>query len=69
MSLLKYNITQKGWVNKTTFQLKFEVNNKGKEYKVGRIWDSAVYVRESKSYLPGLYYLILWKSYLEEKNT
>ena len=33
------------------------------------IWDSAVYARESKSgHLPGLYYLVSWKRYLEEEN-
>ena len=40
------------------------------EYKVEAIWDSAVYMRKSKSgHLPGLYYLVSWKRYLEEKNT
>ena len=40
------------------------------EYKVEAIWDSTVYARESKSgHLPGLYYLVSWKGYLEEENT
>ena len=39
------------------------------EYKVEAIWDSAVYGRESESgHLSGLYYLIAWKRYSEEKN-
>ena len=34
------------------------------------IWDSVVYARESESgHLPGLYYLVSWKRYLEEENT
>ena len=40
------------------------------KYKMEAIWDSAVYARESKSgHLPGLYYLVSWKGYLEEENT
>ena len=46
----------------------FEASN-GKEYEVNGIWDSAVYTRESAGQLPGLYYLVLWKSYLKKKNT
>ena len=40
----------------------------GKEYKVEAIRDSAVYVKEADEHLPGLYYLIAWKSNLEEEN-
>ncbi len=45
--------------------------NKGdrKKYKVKVICDSAVYVRESESYLPGFYYLVSQKGYLKEENT
>ena len=40
------------------------------EYKVEVIQDNAIYARESKSsHLPGLYYLVSWKKYLEEENT
>ena len=47
-----------------------DAGNEGSEYKVEAIWDSAVYARESKSgHLPGLYYLVSWKGYLEEENT
>ena len=45
-------------IDEKTSQLEFE-DDKGKEYKVEAIQDSAVYARESKSgHLPGLYYLI-----------
>lgn len=37
-------------------------------YKFEAIWDSAAYIRKSKSHLPGLYYLILWKAYPKEQN-
>lgn len=51
-------------------ELKFESNSDdGKEYKVKAICNSMVYARKSKNYLPGLYYLAVWKSYLEEENT
>ena len=43
-------------------------NEKSGEYKVEAIRDSAVYVTKSISYLAALYYLVFWKSYLEEKN-
>ncbi len=40
------------------------------EYKVEVICDSNVYVKELDSgQLPGLYYLVSWKGYPEEKNT
>ena len=49
-------------------QLKFEAGD-DKEYEVDRIWNSAVYAKESTiGQLPGLYYLVWWKGYLEEKN-
>ncbi len=40
-----------------------------KEYKVKAICDNAVYAKESEGYLPGLYYLVPWKSYLKGENT
>ena len=50
-------------------QLEFEIGD-NKEYKVNGIWNNAVYAKKSTiSQLPGLYYLVLWKNYLEEKNT
>ena len=33
------------------------------------IRDSVVYAKEADGYLPGLYYLVAWKGYPEEKNT
>ena len=55
-------------VNDTQLNFKFEAGN-DKEYKIKGIWDSTVYTKESVRQLPELYYLILWKGYLEEKNT
>ena len=40
-----------------------------KEYKLEAIQDSAVYAKKADRYLPGLYYLVSWKKYLEEENT
>ena len=45
----------------------FDVSN-NKEYKVEAIKDSAFYAKEIKGHLPGLYYLVSWKGYSEEKN-
>ena len=44
-------------------------NNESIEYEVEAICDSAIYIRESASYLSGLYYLVSWKCYPEEENT
>ena len=69
MSLLEQDTTRKGRVEDNVTQLEFEAGDNAK-YKVEAIWDSAVYARESEAgHLPGLYYLILWKGYPEEKNT
>ena len=46
----------------------FEPGN-NKEYKVEAIRDSAVYAKKADRYLPGLYYLVAWKSYPEKENT
>ena len=40
-----------------------------KEYEVEAIIDSAVYAKEAEGHLPGLYYLVSWKNYLEEEST
>ena len=51
-------------------QLKFEAGGNNKEYKMEGICDSMVYARELEmGYLPGLYYLVSWKGYLEDKST
>ena len=47
----------------------FELDNKNKEYKVEAIQDTTVYAKKVDGHLPGLYYLIAWKSYPEEENT
>ena len=66
MSLLEQDTTRKG----QEFSVpEFEPGD-DKEYEVEVIRDSVVYARESKSgHLPGLYYLVSWKGYPEEKNT
>ncbi len=46
---------------------KFEARD-NKKYKVELILDGAVYSKEVESQMPGLYYLVSWKSYLKEKN-
>ena len=69
VSLLQHDTTRKGRVDKPITQPIFKAGDNGKEYEVEAIWDSTIYVRESKSYLLGLYYLILWKSYSEKENT
>ena len=71
VSLLEQNTTRKGRVDEEVRQMEFDAgDNKSREYEVEVIWDSAVYARESKSgHLPGFYYLVSWKRYLEEENT
>ena len=69
MSLLEQDTTRKRRVDKDTTKLDAGDNKSG-EYEVEAIWGSAVYANESKSsHLPGLYYLVFWKSYLKEENT
>ena len=67
--LLDQNTTKKGQINDTQLDFKFEANN-DEEYEVDGIWNSTVYAKESTTgQLSGLYYLVLWKGYLEEENT
>ena len=68
VSLLEQDTTKKGQVNDTQLNFEFEAGD-DKEYEVDGIRDSAVYARESAGQLPGLYYLVSWKGYPEEKNT
>ena len=50
-------------------QLKFEAGGDNKEYEVEDICNSMVYTRESEaSQLLGLYYLVSWKNYPEDKS-
>ena len=50
--------------------LKLDVNDNSKMYQVGKVWDSAVYTKNLKlRHLLDLYYLVVWKTYLEKENT
>lgn len=64
--MLESDTIKKKWVNKT-FQQELKESN-SKKYEVETIWDSEIYVKNSKGYQPDLYYLIFSKGYLEEKN-
>ena len=67
MTLLDKDTIKKGEINENVIKLDVAKNSSG--YEIEAIWNSAVYIRESKSgYVPGLYYLVFWKRYLEEKN-
>lgn len=57
-------------MDKNVGQINFDAgNNKSRKYKVKAIWNSAIYVKKSKSgYLPSFYYLVSWKCYSEEEN-
>ncbi len=55
-------------MEETMSRLEFE-NEGDKEYEIKAIRDSAIYVSESESHLPGLDYLVSWKGYPEEENT
>ncbi len=73
MLLLEQDITTKKQVDKTLLEpkkdLKFETRG-NKEYEFEVIIDSAIYGQQTNSnQMPGLYYLVLWKGYLEEENT
>ena len=45
----------------------FDAGN-NKEYEVEAIIDIAVDAKEVERYLPGLYYLVSWKSYPEKES-
>ncbi len=69
ISLLEQNIIKKKQVNNTLPKSEnFEIGD-DKEYEVEAIIDSAVYGKEANNQMPSLYYLILWKGYLEKKST
>ena len=71
VSLLEQDIPKKGGMDEKVKQMEFDKgDNERGEYEVEVIWDGAVYARESESgHLPGLYYLVSWKRYLEDENT
>ena len=60
VSILEKDTTRKGRVDEKARQMEFDAgDDQSGEYKVETIWNSAVYVRESKSgHLPDLYYLV-----------
>ena len=70
MLLLEQDTTKKGQINKLFLEPEpeFDAGN-NKEYEVEAIIDSAVYAKEVKEHLPGLYYLVSWKGYPEEEST
>ena len=67
--LLEHDTTKKGRVSEKVPKL--DTGDKdSEEYKLGAIWDSAIYGNKLESgHLPGFYYLIAWKGYLKKKNT
>ena len=69
--LLEQDITRKRQVDdKIAEQLKFEAGGNNEKYELEGICNSAVYARESETgHLLGLYYLVSWKGYPEDKNT
>ena len=69
VSLLKQDTTRKEQMYEENAE-ELDAGNDSEEYEVEAIRDNAVYTRESESsHLPGLYYLVSWKRYPEEKNT
>ena len=70
ISLLEQDTTKKKRMdNNAATHLEFKADE-NEEYDVEWIQDSEVYAKESKAgHLPGLYYLVLWKSYPKEENT
>lgn len=70
MSRLKQNTTKKRQVNNNPLsepknQFEARENN---QYKVKAIINGAIYGKEANNLMPSFYYMILWKSYLEENN-
>ena len=70
VSLLEQDITRRGQINKLfpEPEPEFDVGN-NKEYEVEAIIDSAVYAKEAKRHLLGLYYLVSWKGYPKAEST
>ena len=72
MSLLKQDSTRKKQVNNALSEpeklLKFKARD-NKQYEVKAIINSTIYGQQANNQMPDLYYLVLWKSYLEEENT
>ncbi len=72
VSLLEQDTIRKGQVDKAIpepdKEFEFEAGD-NKEYEVKAIIDSMVYGQQANDQMPGLYYLVSWKSYPEEENT
>ena len=70
MLLLEQDTTRKGWIYELLPKPKpkFDAGN-NKEYKIEAIINMAIYAKEAKKYLLGLYYLVFWKSYREKEST
>ncbi len=72
VSLLEQDTTRKRRVDKALLEsekeFEFEAED-NKEYEVEAIIDSAVYDLQANDQIPSLYYIVLWKGYLEEENT
>ena len=69
MSLLELDTTRKERVDENVTEFDAGKDD-SREYKVKAIRDSAVYAKKSiLGHLPGLYYLVSWKRYLEEAKT
>ena len=68
--MLEQDTTRKGRVDEEVKQMEFDAgDDKGGEYEVEAIQDSAVYAKESElGHLPDLYYLVSWKRYPEEES-
>lgn len=54
-------------MNKALLVPELDLGN-DKEYKVEVTQNNAVYTKKVDRYLLGLYYLVVWKSYLEKEN-
>ena len=65
MSLLKQDTIRKG----QEFSMSEFKPGNNKKYKIKTIRDNVVYAKEVDRHLPGLYYLVAWKSYSKEENT
>lgn len=50
-------------------EIEFDTRSDSKsKYKVRKSWDNAVYIKMFDGYLLELYYLNVWKGYLEKKT-
>ena len=68
MLLLEQDTTKKERIDEELRQMEFDTGKHRRKYKVGAIWDNAVYAKESEpGHLLGLYYLVSWKNTLKKK--